>query len=70
MGGGASEGPAQEEVAGVAFVGQAMSGVSGKDLPALIDQFKDQIGSGVVVLIADAGGKRIYRMPIGNQLKS
>jgi alanyl-tRNA synthetase len=39
------------------FIGQLMQGVSGKDLPALVDQFKDRIGSGVVLLIADAGGK-------------
>ncbi len=57
MGGGESEGPAQEEVNGICFMGQVMSGVSGKDLPALIDQFKERAGSGVVVLIADAGGK-------------
>jgi len=34
-----------------------LSGVSGKDLPALIDEHKARIGSGAVVLIADAGGK-------------
>jgi alanyl-tRNA synthetase len=39
------------------FVGQVMQGITGKDLPGLVDQFKDRIGSGVVLLIADAGGK-------------
>ena len=34
-----------------------LSGVSGKDLPALIDEMKAQIGSGAVVLIADTGAK-------------
>ena len=34
-----------------------LSGVSGKDLPALIDAHKDRIGSGAVLLIADTGGK-------------
>ena len=57
MGGGASDGPVQEDVNGVCFMGQALSGVSGKDLPALVDQFKERAGSGVVLLIADAGGK-------------
>ncbi|MEE4347265.1 MAG: DHHA1 domain-containing protein, partial [Paracoccaceae bacterium] len=33
------------------------SGVSGKDLPALIDEHKQRLGSGVVLLIADADGK-------------
>ena len=34
-----------------------LSGISGKDLPALIDEHKTRIGSGVVLLIADTGGK-------------
>ena len=54
-GGGAA--PADEQVAGVTFLGQSLAGVSGRDLPALIDEHKARIGSGVVVLIADGGGK-------------
>ncbi|WP_377505126.1 alanine--tRNA ligase [Octadecabacter sp. R77987] len=57
MGGGAGESAAQVEINGICFMGQVMTGVSGKDLPALVDQFKDKVGSGVVVLIADTGGR-------------
>ncbi|EAQ03291.1 alanyl-tRNA synthetase [Pseudooceanicola batsensis HTCC2597] len=59
MSGGAGQGGGAEtrEINGVKFLAQSLSGVSGKDLPALIDQFKDQIGSGAVLLIADTGGK-------------
>jgi alanyl-tRNA synthetase len=57
MGGGAKGGPEVREVAGVKFVAQVLSGVSGKDLPALIDGLKAQIGSGAVLLIADTGAK-------------
>ena len=58
MSGGAGQGaPAEETVGGVAFLGQVLSGVSGKDLPALIDEHKARMGSGVVLLIADTGGK-------------
>ncbi len=57
MGGGGDAAPADAQVNGMGFVGQVMQGVSGKDLPALVDQFKDRIGSGIVLLIADAGGK-------------
>ena len=57
MGGGDSAGPAQVDVNGIGFIGQVMQGVTGKDLPALVDQFKDKLGSGVVLLIADTGGK-------------
>lgn len=57
MSGGTGAGPTQEDVNGMCFMGQALKGVSGKDLPALVDQFKDNAGSGVILLIADAGGK-------------
>ena len=59
MAGGSGQGGGVEarEVNGVAFLAQVLSGVSGKDLPALIDEHKQRLGSGAVLLIADAGGK-------------
>jgi alanyl-tRNA synthetase len=57
MGGGTKGGAEAETINGIKLIAQTLSGVSGKDLPALIDQFKSQIGSGAVVLIADTGGK-------------
>jgi alanyl-tRNA synthetase len=36
---------------------QVLSGVSGKDLPALIDEHKSRLGSAAILLIADTGGK-------------
>ncbi|PTX56049.1 alanyl-tRNA synthetase [Litoreibacter ponti] len=56
MSGGAAQ-VSDEDVGGKAFFGQVISGVSGKELPALIDEHKDRMGSGIVLLIADAGGK-------------
>ncbi|MFA7432275.1 MAG: alanine--tRNA ligase [Gemmobacter sp.] len=56
-GGAVTPGPDAKEINGVRFVAQVLSGVSGKDLPALIDAAKDRIGSGAVLLIADTGGK-------------
>ncbi|NNU80591.1 alanine--tRNA ligase [Halovulum dunhuangense] len=56
-GGGKSEAAGPETVAGVPFVGQTLQGVSGKDLRGLIDAQKERVGSGVILLIADAGGK-------------
>lgn len=56
MGGGAADSTV-ETVNGIAFQGQVMQGVTGKDLPALIDDMKSRMGSGAVLLIADAGGK-------------
>ncbi len=59
MAGGAGQGGgyAPEDINGVKFVAQVLSGVSGKDLPALIDEHKARLGSGAVLLIADADGK-------------
>jgi len=57
MGGGAGPVVEAREVGGVSFIGQVLTGVTGKDLPPLIDAHKARIGSGAVVLIADAGGK-------------
>jgi alanyl-tRNA synthetase len=50
-------GPAAREVAGTSFVAQALEGVTGKDLAALVDEHKDRLGTGVVLLVADTGGK-------------
>ncbi len=59
MAGGAGPGAAPEAktVNGTAFLAQVLGGVSGKDLPALIDEHKARIKSGVVLLIADSDGK-------------
>ena len=39
------------------FMAQVLEGVSGKDLPSLIDEHKARMESGVVLLMADTGGK-------------
>ena len=56
MGGGAAE-TASETVAGVGFMGKAVSGVAPKDLKSLADEGKKALGSGVVVLVGEADGK-------------
>jgi alanyl-tRNA synthetase len=55
--GGKASGPEAKEINGIRFVAQVLSGVSGKDLPALIDEMKARLGSGAVLLIADTGAK-------------
>ena len=55
--GGSGAGPDVKEINGVKFVPQVVSGVSGKDLPALVDELKARIGSGAVLVVADTGGK-------------
>ncbi len=56
-GSGQGAGPEAKDINGVKFLAQVLSGVSGKDLPALIDEHKDRLGSGAVLLIADTGDK-------------
>jgi alanyl-tRNA synthetase len=57
MGSSGTDAAIDEAVNGIRFVGKLMAGLSGKDLPSLVDQYKSEIGSGVVLLIGDAGGK-------------
>ncbi len=55
-GGGGSATEARE-VAGIMLITQVLKGVSGKELPPVIDEMKARLGSGAVVLIADTGAK-------------
>jgi len=57
-GGGGGAAPADREVNGITFLAQVLEGVTGKDLPGLIDEHKARMGEGsAVLLMADAGGK-------------
>ncbi|WP_114964459.1 alanine--tRNA ligase [Alkalilacustris brevis] len=56
-GGGAASGPESRDLGGVKFLAQVLKGVTGKELPGLIDEAKARLGSGAVLLVADAGGK-------------
>jgi len=68
-GGGGQSGAAEpHEICGVKFLAQVLSGVSGKDLPALIDEHKTRVGSGAVLLIAEADGKAAVAAGVTNDL--
>ncbi|SNR58088.1 alanine--tRNA ligase [Puniceibacterium sediminis] len=71
MAGGAGHGNEAEvqSINGVNFVAQVLSGVSGKELPPLIDEHKSRIGSGAVLLIADTGGKAAVAAGVTDDLK-
>ncbi len=68
-GGGGGAVPEADDVNGVKFFAQVLSGVSGKDLPALIDEHKARLGSGAVLLIAD-GDKVAVAAGVTEDLKS
>jgi len=58
MSGGAVSEPAKaQNINGIAFKAQVMQGVTGKDLPAMIDDLKSDMTRGAVLLIADSDGK-------------
>ncbi|MGV6811023.1 MAG: alanine--tRNA ligase [Brevirhabdus sp.] len=67
-GGGQAAAPEAKEINGVKFIAQVLSGVSGKDLPALVDEYKAQMESGAVLLIADAGGKAAVAAGVTKEL--
>ena len=54
---GGSGGVEAREINGMKAVLQTLDGVGGKELPPLVDAHKARLGSGVVVLVSDAGGK-------------
>ncbi|MBC6437242.1 MAG: alanine--tRNA ligase [Rhodobacteraceae bacterium] len=49
--------PEVRDVNGIHFHARILQGVTGRELPGLIDAHKDRLGTGAVLLIADAGGK-------------
>ena len=57
MGGGAAVRPFSSQFYCSACLAQVLSGVTGRDLPPLIDEHKARLGSGAILLIADADGK-------------
>ena len=65
---GAGTGPEVREIAGVKLIAQVLTGVTGKDLPGLIDEMKARLGSGAVVLIADTGAKPAVAAGVTNDL--
>ncbi len=56
MGGGSGASP-EREINGMRAVLQVLDGVGGRELPGIVDGHKARLGSGVVVLVSDAGGK-------------
>ena len=46
-----------EQINGISFFAQIYSGISGKDLPALIDEHKDRLKSGVIILITESNNR-------------
>ena len=43
-----------EQINGISFFAKIYSGISGKDLPSLVDEHKDRLKSGVILLITES----------------
>ncbi len=65
--GGAAEGPAAKEIAGVRFVGQRLDGVAPRDLKGMVDDLK-KTGSGVYALVAVNDGKASLVVGVSDEL--
>jgi alanyl-tRNA synthetase len=50
-------GPAVKTIAGVQFAGRQVEGVAPRELKGLVDQIKQQIGSGIVAIAGSDDGK-------------
>ena len=57
-----------EEINGIKFVGKDLQGVQAKELKAFVDEIKDNIGSGVIVLAANNEGKASIVVGVTNDL--
>ncbi|WOR15860.1 alanine--tRNA ligase [Hyphomonas sp. FCG-A18] len=66
QGGGAPSGP--EEINGIKLVARVAEGVGGKDLRALIDEAKAQMGSGIAVFIGVNDGKAAVAVGVTKDL--
>lgn len=55
--GGASGGDAFKEVNGVKLALRALDGIPAKELKGMVDELRDQMGSGIVALVSGDGGK-------------
>src|SRR5579875_2048643 len=56
-GGGAAAGDGAKEIGGVKFAARRLDGVPARELKAMADALKKQVGSGVVAIAAEAEGK-------------
>ena len=57
-----------EKINGISFFTQIYSGISGKDLPALVDEHKDRLKSGVILLITERDNRVAVAVGVSSDL--
>jgi alanyl-tRNA synthetase len=65
-GGGASAAP--EDIGGVKLIARVLEGVGGKDLRGIAEDFKKQLGSGIVALVGTGDGKAALTVAVTSDL--
>ena len=65
-GGGGASGP--EDINGVKVIARVLDGVGGKDLRPLTEDFKKQVGSGIVALVGKLDGKAAITVSVSPDL--
>lgn len=68
MGGGSATQTGSEKINNISFIGRLVMDVPPRDLRALIDESKEQLGSGVVVFIANNDGKAAIAAGVSKDL--
>jgi alanyl-tRNA synthetase len=70
LGGGdaSSSGPVDEDIGGVAFSGQVLSGLNPKELRPLLDEAKSRLGSGIAAVCAVNEGKAAFAVAVTDDL--
>ena len=65
LGGGAAGAASEvEEIGGVRFLGRVLDGVDGKGLRPVIEDFRKQVGSGVVAVVGVSDGKAVVAIAV------
>jgi len=67
-GGGASANAAPEEINGVKLIARVLDGVDGKGLRGVAEEFRTQVGSGVVALIGVTEGKAAITVAVTSDM--
>ncbi len=68
LGPSADAGSANEQVAGVGFIGQVIDGLDAKNLRGLVDDAKTRLGSGVVALVTVTDGRASVAVGVTDDL--
>ena len=57
-----------ENINGISFFAQVYSGISGKDLPSLVDEHKDRLKSGIILLITETDNRVAVAVGVSSDL--